>query len=61
MFRLNELYRFRLKYNFATPATAIRPHVDNPIHLTDDVKVMLDNDDCIALVHELVFNLPQPQ
>lgn len=61
MFRLNEMYRFASNIIWPPLLPPSGPMSINPIRLTDDVKVILDNDNCIALVHVPVHNLPQPQ
>ena len=49
---LGDLFGCADREDLSAPASALRPHVDDPVSLTDDVEVVLNDDDGVATVDE---------
>jgi hypothetical protein len=54
-----DLLRRAFSDQIAVPITALRPQIDQPVRHFDDVRVMLDDDDAVALIDEPVQHLDQ--
>ena len=46
------LFRRAFGHQIAAPIAALRPQVDDPIRHLDDVRVVLDDDDAVALIDQ---------
>lgn len=51
---MDDLRRLALEHHLAALAASVRTHIDNPIRLTDYIKIVLDYDYRIASIDEAV-------
>ena len=52
-FVLSDIFDSAFRYDVSAVSAAFRSQVDNPVAGTDDIRIMLNNNDGIAFVHQL--------
>ena len=57
--RLGNVFRCAARDDFTAAVATLRPQIDDPISRLDDIEIVLDHDDGVALVAQSMENCQQ--
>ena len=58
-FDSHQIFGSSFKQDLRAFVSALRPHIDNPIGILDHVAIVLNHNDCVAVVHNPIDDCQQ--